>query len=311
MPLYELTHESILPVKTIQFSAVGLKERSDLQRLLREKIDVVSPDTLIVSEEFGEWEDSRRRIDLLGVDSSANLVVIELKRTEDGGHMDLQAIRYSAMISTLTFERVVEVFEDHLRKNGNDEDARSLLLAHLDWSSPDDGEFAPVVRIVLVAADFSKEITTAVLWLNEQGLDIRCVRFTPYQLNEKLLVDVQQLVPLPEASDYIIQIREKRQEVRRARSSQEKDFSKYILTLGNHTTDPLNKRRTMLEVFRHLVGRGLPPETIVDTFPTSAQNRRFLSFPGTLDADGVTEAFAEVLRQGKKVEFKRYFTDQD
>jgi hypothetical protein len=35
-----------------------------LQRLLRNQIEVISPETLIVSEEFGEWEESKRRIDL-------------------------------------------------------------------------------------------------------------------------------------------------------------------------------------------------------------------------------------------------------
>ncbi len=53
---------------------------------------MIAPDLLVVSEEFGEWDDSRRRIDLLAIDRDANLVVIELKRTEDGGHMELQAI---------------------------------------------------------------------------------------------------------------------------------------------------------------------------------------------------------------------------
>jgi len=32
-------------------------------------------------------------------------VVIELKRTNDGGHMELQAIRYASMVSAMTFER--------------------------------------------------------------------------------------------------------------------------------------------------------------------------------------------------------------
>ena len=61
-----------------------MQERRDLQRLLRENVEVIAPDTLVIAEEFGDWEDSRRRIDLLAIDRSANLVVIELKRTEDG-----------------------------------------------------------------------------------------------------------------------------------------------------------------------------------------------------------------------------------
>ena len=54
---------------------------------------MLGDDLYVLTEEFGEWEESRRRIDLLAIDKQANLVVIELKRTDDGGHMELQAIR--------------------------------------------------------------------------------------------------------------------------------------------------------------------------------------------------------------------------
>ena len=50
------------------------------------------------------------------------------------------------------------------------------------------------MRIVLVSAEFSKEIT-AVLWLNEHSLDICCVRLKPYNLDGRVLVDVQQPAP--------------------------------------------------------------------------------------------------------------------
>src|SRR4028118_320889 len=128
MPLFELKADSILPVETIRFSEAGVREREGLQRVLREQIDAISPETLVISEEFGQWEDSRRRIDLLGLDSEAKLVVIELKRTEDGGHMELQALRYAAMVSTLTFERVVEIYGRYLARNRCNADARAEIL---------------------------------------------------------------------------------------------------------------------------------------------------------------------------------------
>ena len=101
MPIYEFAPDRIEPLTKTSFGAMLLHERRDLQRLLRKNISVIAPDTLVIAEEYGEWDDSRRRIDLLGIDREANLVVIELKRTEDGGHMDLQAIRYAAMVSTM------------------------------------------------------------------------------------------------------------------------------------------------------------------------------------------------------------------
>ena len=112
---------------------------------------MISPDTLVVAEEFGQWDESRRRIDLLGLDRAANIVVIELKRTEDGGHMELQAIRYAAMVSTLTFEKVVDVFADYLRRIGQEVDARTSILEFLGWEGADEDLFAQDVRIVLAS----------------------------------------------------------------------------------------------------------------------------------------------------------------
>ena len=87
MPIYEFAPDRIQPLSKTTFGAMQLHERRDLQRLLRENIEVIAPDTLVIAEEYGEWDESRRRIDLLGIDRDANLVVIELKRTEDGGEI--------------------------------------------------------------------------------------------------------------------------------------------------------------------------------------------------------------------------------
>ncbi len=128
MAIYDILADELRKVEETSFCAEGKRERDDLQRLLRSDVEVVSPDTLVISEEFGEWQDSRRRIDLLGIDKDANLVVIELKRNEDGGHMELQAIRYAAMVSTMTFERAVEVYSEYLGRIGSDLDPLSSIL---------------------------------------------------------------------------------------------------------------------------------------------------------------------------------------
>ncbi len=64
-----------------------------------------------------------------------------------------------------------------------------LLLASgaLSVEEVDEEEFARDVRIVLVSAEFSKELTTTVLWLCDRELDIRCVRLRPYQDGDRLL----------------------------------------------------------------------------------------------------------------------------
>ena len=91
--------------------------------------------------------------------------------SEAGG--ELQAIHYAAMVSAMTFERVVDIYERYLTADGGDADARAADLDFLGWDEPDEDAFAQDVRIVLVSANFSKELTTAVMWSNQPDLVIR------------------------------------------------------------------------------------------------------------------------------------------
>ncbi|GJL66920.1 MAG: hypothetical protein NPIRA05_18910 [Nitrospirales bacterium] len=219
MPLYEMTSDAFRPISQASFADLKLRERDDLQRLLRTQIEVLGDDLYVLTEEFSDWDDSRRRIDLLAIDPQANLVVIELKRTNDGGHMELQAIRYASMVSAMTFERAELIHGEFLaRISEPTEEARTRMLTFLGWEEPDEEAFAPDVRIMLVSEDFGKELTTAVLWLRERDIDIRCVRLRPYQDGEKRLIDVQQIIPLPEANEYQVQLREKGQVGRKKRA---------------------------------------------------------------------------------------------
>lgn len=228
MAIYQVTEDEIKTISRTTFSEAGLKEREDLQRLLKHQIEIISPDTLVVAEEFGEWDESRRRIDLLGIDKQANIVVIELKRTEDGGHMELQAVRYAAMVSTLTFDRLVDIYSDFIKANDIDLDAQESLLDFLGWDEKDEDEFGQEVKIVLASAEFSRELTTTVMWLNDYGLSIRCVRMHPYQSEGKTLLDIQSVIPIPEIEDYQVKIREKRQKERASREST-RDRSRYSI----------------------------------------------------------------------------------
>ena len=219
MPLYEMTSDAFRPISQASFADLKVRERDDLQRLLRTQIDVLGDDLYVLTEEFGDWDDSRRRIDLLAIDPKANLVVIELKRTNDGGHMELQAIRYASMVSAMTFERAEQIHGEFLTRIGEPaEEARTRILTFLGWEEPDEEAFAPDVRIVLVSEDFGKELTTAVLWLRDRDIDIRCVRLRPYEDGGKRLIDVQQIIPLPEANEYQVQLREKEQVGRKKRA---------------------------------------------------------------------------------------------
>ena len=51
MAIYELNSDSIKEVRETSFANVRIQERGDLQRLIRDHVEVVCPDIMIVSED--------------------------------------------------------------------------------------------------------------------------------------------------------------------------------------------------------------------------------------------------------------------
>ena len=304
MTIYLIEDDKITPVPLTTFAQQHLQERKNLQALLKSRPEVISPETLIVAEEFSDWEDSRRRIDLLGIDKNANLIVIELKRTEDGGHMELQAVRYAAMISAMTFDMLVAHYEKFLKDNGDERDARDRLIEFLNWDDSDDQTLGQAIQIVLASAEFSRELTTSVLWLNEQGLDIRCVRMRPYDNDGQVLLDVQTIIPIPEAEEYQIRIREKRQRERVAREGT-RDFSKYDVMIGDKQYPNQNKRNMMFLVVSEVFNSGGSPQEIAKALPS----RKLRTFEGSLDAEQIREKLMEEDTGGAVPRSKRFFCD--
>ena len=245
----------------------SFKEREDIQRLLRKSSSLLGDDLYVIAEEFSQWSDSRRRIDLLAIDRDAALVIIELKRSEDGGHMELQAIRYAAMISTLTFQQAVSVHAKFLGDPDALVDAEAALLDFLGLEQAPE-EFGKTVRIILVSPDFSKELTTTVLWLNNTGrLDIRCIRLRPYALDGRVLLEVDQIIPLREAQEYTVRLKEKQEEARRSTTESTIDFTRYDLVVNGIRRQNLWKRNLIREVLKAAATAGLSLETLTAIFP--------------------------------------------
>jgi hypothetical protein len=312
MPLYEVSPDRLSPVAVEKFAALDMYEREDLQRLLRDNISPLGDDLLVIAEEFGQWEDARRRVDLLAIDTTGQLVVIELKRSETGGHMDLQAIRYAAMVSTMSFADVVATYQALTATHHPDDDidARARLLDFL--GADEEGRQEPTistnVRITLVSAGFGREITTTVLWLNSfEGMDIRCFRLVPYQLDGRVMLDVQQVIPLPETADYQVRVRRKEAERERARTraADTRDLTKYHIVIDGQDLPAMSKRQAIRTMVEQLAVKGVPLQAIHQQMPERGMRR----LPGQLrDKQQLLEALIPLVASTS--EASRHFTDR-
>jgi len=247
MALYRVSANRLEQLLTTTFSDEKVFERRDIQRLIKGDVTVLGDDLMVIAEEFGEWEQSSRRIDLLCLDKQARLVVVEIKRTQDGGYMDLQAIRYAAMVSSMTLEQAIAAYARTLGSEDAEIRAKKEVLEFLEFESTDAEELTGDVRIILVSANFSTELTTSVMWLNKHELDVTCIRLLPYRHDNHLFIDVTQIIPLPEAASYEVKVREQAQETRRARTARHEIFRRFwaqLIERSRRSTQLLVNRST-------------------------------------------------------------------
>ena len=64
MPLYHVAKDKLEPVSSTSFTEEKMLERKDIQRLLKADISPLGDDLMVIFEEFSNWEDSNRRIEL-------------------------------------------------------------------------------------------------------------------------------------------------------------------------------------------------------------------------------------------------------
>ena len=200
--------EIISELNVCSFSEEGFKERYDLQKWLAKNPKALGEDLLIISQEFDEWQETNERLDLLALDKNGSLVVIENKLDDSGKDVVWQSLRYVAYCSTLKKSKIVEMYAVYHDKPEEDAD-RDIS----DFVSDEDNiNTEGSQRLMLVAANFRKEVTSTILWLLSKGIDAQCMKTTLFRHRDDFFLDIRQIIPPPEAKDYMIEASEKRKE---------------------------------------------------------------------------------------------------
>ena len=224
--MFTVNHQTnrISPVKIKKFSELGFTERKHLQEWLAHQPDALGEELLIIQKEFDGFDDTRERLDLLALDKDGNLVIIENKLDDSGRDVVWQALKYASYCASLTKGQIVDIYQQYLDRYEPLQGERDLLnqpqnavlriCEFLD--APDLDEIKLNLgnsqRLMLVAANFRKEVTSTALWLLGQGLSIQCFKVTPYALDERLLINIDQIIPTPEAKELMIGINAKEAE---------------------------------------------------------------------------------------------------
>lgn len=216
------TENRLRKLEEKRFADLQLRERGHLQEWLANMPAALGEELLIIQKEFDGFDDTRERLDLLALDKQGQLVVIENKLDDTGRDVVWQALKYAAYISSLTKAQIVDIFQAYLDRFCGGGNAVELICDFLDEEALDEVVLNSGVsqRVVLIAANFRKEVTATALWLLGHGIRVQCFKVTPYAFGAEMLLDVRQIIPVVEAAEFMIGISSKENEERATQGAQ-------------------------------------------------------------------------------------------
>lgn len=205
---------SIQPLKSRSFTELGFKERQHLQEWIAKYPSCLGEDLLVIQKEFSGFSDTQERLDLLALDKKGRLVIVENKLDDTGKDVTWQALKYASYCAGLKTENICSIYQEHLSKTGQPGTAGELIADFLEVADLAEITLNRGVtqRIILIAANFRKEVTSTVLWLMNFKLQVQCFKVTPWSMAEDLFLNVEQIIPVKDTQDFVIGLADKAQD---------------------------------------------------------------------------------------------------
>ena len=196
------------------FHELGFRERDHLQEWIAKNPSCLGDEEfLIIQKEFDGFNDTNERLDLLAIDKTGSLVIIENKLDDTGRDVNWQALKYVSYCSTLSTQQIIDIFQQYLDKQGKGQNAKEELVDFFDGKPLEELSLNEHdQRMILVAGQFRKEVTSTAMWMLNHGISVQCFKATPYQYGDELLLDIEQIIPVKEAEEYLIKMADKTKE---------------------------------------------------------------------------------------------------
>lgn len=212
MFLIDRNNNEAISIEEKTFSDLNFKERQNLQEWICKNTDILGEELLIIQKEFNGFDDTKERLDLLAIDKNGNLAIIENKLDDSGRDVVWQSLKYVSYCSNLTKNDIKNIFQRYLDRQEKNDDAEKKICEFFEVDDFDEIELNNDQRIIMVSANFRKEVTSTVIWLLEHNIKIKCIKVTPYEWNNHIFLDTEQIIPVVNAEEYLIKIRVKNQE---------------------------------------------------------------------------------------------------
>jgi hypothetical protein len=168
----------------------GRKEKSDLEQWIKSNPLILGEDVAIIGEQV---QTSSGPLDFLGIDSSGNVVIVELKRDRLPREALAQAIDYASDVAGWDIDRFKEICLSFTNQTLED-----FLQEKFDGLAIEDLAFNQAQRLLLVGFAIEESLARMIEWLSDQysvGINLIMLNYARTSQGDEIL---SRMVMIPE-----------------------------------------------------------------------------------------------------------------
>jgi len=166
--------------KPQNIAPLKLESESFLEEQIAQDISILNDGWLLIGRQV--LTSYNKYIDLLALDASGSLIIIELKRHKTPREVSAQAIDYASWADSLESNEIVDIFANHAMKTGLAETSLDVAFRAQFGSYLSSVDLNGSLQMVIVAAELDASTERIITYLNDKfDVPINAVFFRVFE----------------------------------------------------------------------------------------------------------------------------------
>lgn len=182
-------------------SAVKLESESLLEEQITKDISILSDHWLLIGRQV--YTDFGKYIDLLAIDATGSIIIIELKKHKTPRDVVAQAIDYAAWVENLSSEKFVQIYADFAGRHGLSDKTFDQAFKAKFGVAPVEDEINSSHQMVIVAAELDASTERIINYLNDKvSVAVNAVFFSVFRDGENLYLSRSWMIDPVETEEH-------------------------------------------------------------------------------------------------------------
>jgi len=187
---------------------VRLNSESLLEEQITRDISILNSGWMLIGRQV--YTDFGKYIDLVAIDATGSIIIIELKKHKTPRDVVAQAIDYAAWVERLPPEKFVHIYAEFAEKYGLHEKSFDAAFKSKFGALPVEEEINSSHQMVIVAAELDASTERIINYLNDKAsVAVNAVFFTVFQDGENQYLSRSWMIDPVETEEHAVNTQQK------------------------------------------------------------------------------------------------------